>query len=70
MSSARPGDHGTRSTHGGARKIDRRLDALRHPLDAGDRPLEETCDRLLRELRSPDDPDDVALLIARTHPYR
>jgi PAS domain S-box-containing protein len=50
--------------------IDQRLDALRHLLDASDRPLEETCDRLLHELRSPDDPDDVALLIARTQPYR
>ncbi len=49
--------------------IDRRLDALRRLLDAADRPLEETCDRLLRELRSPDDPDDVALLIARAQPY-
>ncbi|WP_269857202.1 SpoIIE family protein phosphatase [Streptomyces sp. RPT161] len=49
--------------------IDQRLDALRHLLDAADRPLEETCDRLLHALRSPDDPDDVALLIARTQPY-
>ncbi|MFE1770850.1 SpoIIE family protein phosphatase [Streptomyces sp. NPDC059008] len=49
--------------------IDERLETLRQLLDAPDRTLEETCDRLLRELRRPDDPDDVALLIARTRPF-
>ncbi len=49
--------------------IDERLEALRQLLDAPDRTLEETCDRLLRELRRPDDPDDVALLIARIRPF-
>ncbi|WP_425329437.1 SpoIIE family protein phosphatase [Streptomyces inhibens] len=49
--------------------IDERLETLRQLLDAPDRSLEETCDRLLRELRRPDDPDDVALLIARTQPF-
>ncbi|MGW2027067.1 SpoIIE family protein phosphatase [Streptomyces decoyicus] len=49
--------------------IDTRLETLRRLLDAPDRSLEETCDRLLRELRRPDDPDDVALLIARTRPF-
>ncbi|MFJ5550831.1 SpoIIE family protein phosphatase [Streptomyces sp. NPDC093225] len=45
--------------------IDERLQALVDLLDDPDRPLEATCDRLLRDLRSPGDPDDVALLIAR-----
>ncbi|MFI9048374.1 SpoIIE family protein phosphatase [Streptomyces sp. NPDC053427] len=49
--------------------IDERLETLRQLLDAPDCTLEETCDRLLRELRRPDDPDDVALLIARTQPF-
>ncbi|WP_330318866.1 SpoIIE family protein phosphatase [Streptomyces platensis] len=49
--------------------IDERLDTLLHLLDAPDRSLEETCDRLLRELRRPDDPDDVALLIAGTERF-
>ncbi|MFJ9413634.1 SpoIIE family protein phosphatase [Streptomyces sp. NPDC101227] len=49
--------------------IDERLETLRRLLDAPDHTLEETCDRLLRELRRPDDPDDVALLIARTQPF-
>ena len=40
-----------------------------HLLERPDRSLEETCDRLLQELRRPDDPDDVALLIARTQPF-
>ncbi|MEU9123250.1 SpoIIE family protein phosphatase [Streptomyces sp. NPDC048506] len=48
--------------------IDERLETLCQLLDAPDRTLEETCDRLLRELRRPDDPDDVALLIARAQP--
>ncbi|MFJ9821701.1 SpoIIE family protein phosphatase [Streptomyces sp. NPDC101151] len=45
--------------------IDQRLDTLLHVLDGPDCPLEEICDRLLRDLRHPDDHDDVALLIAR-----
>ncbi|GAB7035329.1 SpoIIE family protein phosphatase [Streptomyces platensis] len=45
--------------------LDERLDTLLRLLDAPDRSLEDTCDRLLRELRRPEDPDDVALLIAR-----
>ncbi|WP_371614191.1 SpoIIE family protein phosphatase [Streptomyces sp. NBC_00454] len=49
--------------------IDERLEALLDLLDVPDRSLEETCDRLLRELRRPDDPDDVALLICRTQPF-
>jgi PAS domain S-box-containing protein len=47
--------------------IDTRLNTLLDLLDDPDRPLEETCDRLLHHLRHPDDRDDVALLIARTH---
>jgi serine phosphatase RsbU (regulator of sigma subunit) len=49
--------------------IDKRLKALLRVLDAPERPLEKTCDRLLQELRRPDGPDDVALLIARTQPF-
>ncbi|MFG2863420.1 SpoIIE family protein phosphatase [Streptomyces sioyaensis] len=49
--------------------IDERLETLRRLLDAPDSSLEETCDRLLAELRRPDDPDDVALLIARAQPF-
>jgi len=49
--------------------IDERLDTLLRLLDAPDCSLEETCDRLLRELRRPDDPDDVALLIAGTERF-
>ncbi|MFG2630754.1 SpoIIE family protein phosphatase [Streptomyces sp. NPDC048473] len=49
--------------------IDERLETLLRVLDAPDRSLEETCDRLLQELRRPGDPDDVALLIARTQPF-
>ncbi|MFG2605947.1 SpoIIE family protein phosphatase [Streptomyces sp. NPDC048514] len=49
--------------------IDERLDTLLDLLDAPDRTLEETCDRLLRELRRPADPDDVAILIARMQPF-
>ncbi|WP_157867719.1 SpoIIE family protein phosphatase, partial [Streptomyces prasinus] len=48
--------------------IDQRLNTLLSLLDAPGRPLEETCDRLLRALRHPDDHDDVALLIARARP--
>ncbi|MEV0375647.1 SpoIIE family protein phosphatase [Streptomyces sp. NPDC050636] len=49
--------------------IDERLETLLHLLDAPDRSLEETCDRLLRDLRRPEDPDDVALLICRTQSW-
>ena len=49
--------------------IDERLDTLLSLLDAPDRTLEETCDRLLHELRLPADPDDVAVLIARMQPF-
>lgn len=49
--------------------IDERLETLLDLLDVPDDSLEETCDRLLRELRRPDDPDDVALLICRTQPF-
>ncbi|MEJ8672822.1 PP2C family protein-serine/threonine phosphatase [Streptomyces sp. MS1.AVA.1] len=45
--------------------IDERLDVLVRLLDAPDSLLEETCDRLLHDLRHPDNHDDVALLIAR-----
>ncbi|MEU1365321.1 SpoIIE family protein phosphatase [Streptomyces sp. NPDC005803] len=45
--------------------IDSRLDTLLELLHAPDPSLEESCDRLLRELRDPQDPDDVALLVAR-----
>ncbi|MER6842136.1 SpoIIE family protein phosphatase [Streptomyces platensis] len=45
--------------------IDERLALLLDLLDRPDRTLEDTCDRLLDALRDPDDPDDVALLIAR-----
>jgi serine phosphatase RsbU (regulator of sigma subunit) len=49
--------------------IDERLDALLSLLDTPDSPLEDTCDRLLRDLRHTDVHDDVALLIARACPY-
>ncbi|WP_377273056.1 SpoIIE family protein phosphatase [Peterkaempfera sp. SMS 1(5)a] len=49
--------------------IDERLDALLHLLETPDHSLEETCDRLLRRLRGPGVPDDVALLIARIEPH-
>ncbi len=45
--------------------LDERLALLLRLLDAPDRSLEETCDRLLEALRDPDDHDDVAVLIAR-----
>lgn len=45
--------------------IDDRLDLLLSLLAGAHRDLEETCDLLLRALRRPGDPDDVALLIAR-----
>ncbi|WP_020121496.1 SpoIIE family protein phosphatase [Streptomyces canus] len=48
--------------------IDERLDTLLRLLDAPASPLEETCDRLLADLRHSDDHDDVALLIACAQP--
>ncbi|MFF3912192.1 SpoIIE family protein phosphatase [Streptomyces sp. NPDC001852] len=45
--------------------LDERLDSLLSLLDDPARPLEETCDFLLRTLHHPDNHDDVALLIAR-----
>ncbi|MFF7645829.1 SpoIIE family protein phosphatase [Streptomyces canus] len=49
--------------------IDERLDTLLRLLDTPASPLEETCDRLLADLRHPDDHDDVALLIACARPF-
>ncbi|WP_405669945.1 SpoIIE family protein phosphatase [Streptomyces sp. NBC_01530] len=49
--------------------IDERLNTLVRLLEAPDSPLEETCDRLLHELRHPDNHDDVALLIARARTF-
>ncbi|MFM9370692.1 SpoIIE family protein phosphatase [Streptomyces sp. Da 82-17] len=48
--------------------IGTRLGALMDVLDQPRRSLEETCDLLLTQLRRHGDPDDVAVLIARTHP--
>ncbi|MFI5688009.1 SpoIIE family protein phosphatase [Streptomyces sp. NPDC051636] len=48
--------------------IDERLKTLLQLLDTPDSPLEETCDRLLHDLRHPANHDDVALLIARACP--
>lgn len=45
--------------------IDSRLRTLLALLRTADASLDATCDRLLRELRDPDDHDDVALLIAQ-----
>ncbi|MEV1082413.1 SpoIIE family protein phosphatase [Streptomyces sp. NPDC050211] len=45
--------------------IDERLNVLLSFLDESHRPLEETCDLLLYGLRTSDDHDDVALLVAR-----
>ncbi|MBV2352954.1 SpoIIE family protein phosphatase [Streptomyces sp. J2-1] len=45
--------------------LDERLDTLLSLLGRSGRPLEETCDLLLRTLHRPDNHDDVALLIAR-----
>lgn len=45
--------------------IDSRLDTLLGLLREPDPSLEEFCDRLLRELRAPQDLDDVALLVAQ-----
>ncbi|MFF1279982.1 SpoIIE family protein phosphatase [Streptomyces sp. NPDC058299] len=48
--------------------IDERLADLLRLLAPRDRSTEDTCDRLLRELRHPAGHDDVALLIARAQP--
>ncbi|MEU6687839.1 SpoIIE family protein phosphatase [Streptomyces sp. NPDC046832] len=48
--------------------IDERLEELLRLLSPPCNSAEETCDRLLRELRGPADHDDVALLIARARP--
>ena len=48
--------------------LDARLDALLALLDDPSRPLEDTCDLLLRTLHEPDNDDDVAVLIARALP--
>ncbi|MFF9769107.1 SpoIIE family protein phosphatase [Streptomyces sp. NPDC014636] len=48
--------------------IDERLDDLLTLLTKPDRTAEETCDRLLRQLRHPAGHDDVALLIVRAQP--
>ncbi|WP_225833550.1 SpoIIE family protein phosphatase [Streptomyces sp. NK08204] len=45
--------------------LDERLDFMLSLLDDPARPLEESCDLLLRTLHHPDNHDDVALLIAR-----
>ncbi|MEU0335915.1 SpoIIE family protein phosphatase [Streptomyces sp. NPDC006193] len=45
--------------------LDERLAFLLTLLDDPARPLEETCDLLLRTLHHPDNHDDVALLVAR-----
>ncbi|MET9444933.1 SpoIIE family protein phosphatase [Streptomyces sp. NPDC006610] len=45
--------------------LDERLAALLALLDDPARPLDETCDLLVRTLHHPDNHDDVALLIAR-----
>ncbi|MFJ1730292.1 SpoIIE family protein phosphatase [Streptomyces sp. NPDC088254] len=49
--------------------IDERLNTLLSLLDTPDPTLDDTCDRLLHELRLPADPDDVAVLIARMQPF-
>ncbi|WP_251092098.1 SpoIIE family protein phosphatase [Streptomyces sp. Caat 7-52] len=48
--------------------IDERLQDLLGLLAPADRSVEETCDRLLRQLRHPADHDDVALLVVRAQP--
>lgn len=45
--------------------LEERLDLLLRLLAGPPGPLEETCDHLLQQLRHPDEPDDVALLMAR-----
>ncbi|MER6980093.1 SpoIIE family protein phosphatase [Streptomyces carpinensis] len=48
--------------------IDERLDTLLRVLEGEPRPLTDTCQWLLDNLRHPEDHDDVALLIARAQP--
>ncbi|MEZ7002896.1 SpoIIE family protein phosphatase [Streptomyces sp. AD55] len=48
--------------------LDLRLATLLTLLEGPDRPLEEVCDLLLGTLHQPENPDDVALLIARATP--
>ncbi|GHG47738.1 SpoIIE family protein phosphatase [Streptomyces griseocarneus] len=48
--------------------IDERLNTLLHTLDGPRRPLDDTCQWLLRTLRHTDDHDDVAILIAQATP--
>jgi serine phosphatase RsbU (regulator of sigma subunit) len=48
--------------------IDKRLDHLLRLLAPPLPSAEETCDRLLQQLRHPADHDDVALLIAHAQP--
>ncbi|MEU2060295.1 SpoIIE family protein phosphatase [Streptomyces sp. NPDC013455] len=48
--------------------IDERLEDLVRLLTPADQSIEETCDRLLRQLRHPAGHDDVALLIAHALP--
>ncbi|WP_079189033.1 SpoIIE family protein phosphatase [Streptomyces kebangsaanensis] len=50
--------------------LDAQLDLLLRLLAGPPRPLEETCDHLLHALRHPDEPDDVALLMARVRSGR
>ncbi|WP_445525550.1 SpoIIE family protein phosphatase [Streptomyces cyslabdanicus] len=47
------------------RSLDEQLATLLGLLERPPGPLEETCDHLLDALRSPDEPDDVALLLTR-----
>ncbi|MFF7601275.1 ATP-binding SpoIIE family protein phosphatase [Streptomyces mirabilis] len=49
-----------------ARDVDEACDLLRAALADPDRPLEETCDRTLRDLLPDARTDDVALLLTRT----
>jgi anti-sigma regulatory factor (Ser/Thr protein kinase) len=51
-----------------ARDIDSGLDLLRDNLAEPDRPLQEICDQVVKELDLTSDRDDIALLISRVHP--
>ncbi|MEW2401227.1 SpoIIE family protein phosphatase [Streptomyces sp. NPDC046862] len=68
-----PGDHLVLYTDGlvetRRHPLDERLGTLVDLLDGPCSSLEETCDRLLLELRQPGDSDDVALLIARARTF-
>ncbi|WP_067279767.1 SpoIIE family protein phosphatase [Streptomyces jeddahensis] len=65
----RPGDQLVLYTDGlvetRQHSLDERLSTLLWLLNEPGRPLDDTCDHLLRALRHPDNHDDVALLIAR-----